>query len=89
MWDFVKQINYGYPAEIVCENDTYKLRRKKVQKSFKGSSTVKTVLSYLLEGTGIKISGKVPTIGLENYVIQSCDSAFALQKLKDDFDCEN
>jgi hypothetical protein len=56
---FVNRINFKVPVEIECEGYSYQLRRKLINKTF-GKTTVRTVLQYLIDGTDIRLSDKMP-----------------------------
>ncbi len=81
---YVKKINPTQPLEIECEDATWLLRRKNVNKSWK-STTLKDVLQEIVKGTGVELSADVPPITFSPFYIQNSDAAFALQKLKDEY----
>lgn len=81
---FVKKISPTQPLEIECEDWTWELRRKNIQKSWK-KTTLKEVLREIVSGTGIELSADVPNITFEPFYINNSDAAFALQKLKDEY----
>jgi hypothetical protein len=81
---YVKRLNYQMPVEIECEDATYLLRRKNINKSWK-ETTLKEVLNEILSGTGLTLKGDVPSIELEPFYIKNATAAFTLQKLKDEF----
>ncbi len=81
---FVKSIKPGTPVEIVCEDAVYLLRRKNLKKAFK-KVTLKTLLDYIVEGTGIKISEKIPNVTFDVFYFRDTSAAYALQKLKEEF----
>lgn len=55
---FVKRINFKVPLEIECEGYSYLLRRKVIASKTFGVTTMKAVMNYLLEGTGINLNAK-------------------------------
>jgi len=81
---FVKKIHPTQPLELECEDWTWELRRKNIQKSWK-KTTLKEVLQEIVSGTGIELSADVPPITFEPFYIDNSDAAFALQKLKDEY----
>ncbi len=81
---YVKRINPSQPCEIECEDATWLLRRKTVNKSWQ-STTLKEILQEIVKGTGIGLSADVPSITFSPFYIQNADAAFALQKLKDEY----
>lgn len=81
---YVKRVNPTQPLEIECEDATWLLRRKTVNKSWK-NTTLKEILQEIVSGTGIELSADVPPISFAPFYIQNADAAFALQKLKDEY----
>lgn len=55
---FVKRINFKVPVEIECEGYSYPLRRKVIEEKKFGVTTMKAVMGFLLQDTGITISAK-------------------------------
>jgi hypothetical protein len=60
------------------------LRRKTLKKAFR-ATTLKVLLDYIIEGTGIELVGEVPKISFSHFYFKSCTGAFALQKLKEEY----
>lgn len=81
---YVKQINYTTPLEIECEDAVYVLRKKPITKSWK-KTTLKDIISFLIEGTGINVVGNMPVINFRNFYLKNANAAFALQKLRDEY----
>jgi hypothetical protein len=81
---YVKSIKPGTPVEIVCEDAIYLLRRKNLKKAFK-QVTLKTLLDYVVEGTGIKISKNIPDVKFDVFYFRDTSAAYALQKLKEEY----
>ncbi len=81
---YVKRINYKIPLEIECEDAIYLIRKKNINKSWQ-STTLKAVLTEILNGTGIELAQEPPEVTLKPYSIKNANGAFALQKIKDDF----
>lgn len=67
---FVDRINYAMPLELQCEGYSYQLKRKMFNKSYK-STTVKGILTDLIEGTDILLSTYNPDITLKNVVFKN------------------
>jgi hypothetical protein len=66
---FIKRINFTVPLEIECEGYSYQLRKKLgIKKSFRKNTKLKDILSYLVEGTDIKLSAAIPDITIESAV---------------------
>ncbi len=81
---FVKSIKPGTPVEVVCEDAVYLLRRKNLKKAFK-KVTLKTLLEYVVAGTGIKISENIPSVTFDVFYFRDTTAAYALQKLKEEY----
>jgi hypothetical protein len=81
---FVRKIRPTTPLEIECEDATWLLKRKNLQKSF-GASTLKTILEYILSGTGITLAGEPPIINFKKFYFKNVSAAKALMKLKDEY----
>ncbi|MCX6232439.1 MAG: hypothetical protein NTZ33_12960 [Bacteroidetes bacterium] len=79
---YISEINPGRPVVIRCEDEMYKLKRKKPEtKSFQ-SVKLKDVLHYLVP----ECVTQCPDITLSPFYIKKDSSiAFALQKLKDEY----
>lgn len=81
---FVSKIMPGTPLEIECLDAVWLLRRKNCKGSFK-NTTLKALLQFILEGTGVTLKGTVPTINFKVFYLKNVSAASALQKLKDDY----
>jgi hypothetical protein len=81
---YVSKINPNIPTEIECMDETYLLRKRNLLKSFK-EVTLKGLLNYILEGTGITYDGEMPSILFQNFYFKNTTAAAALQKLKDEY----
>lgn len=81
---FVSKIKPGMPLEIECLDAVWLLRRKNCKGSFK-NTTLKALLEFILEGTGITIKGDVPGINFKVFYLKNVTAASAVQKLKDDY----
>lgn len=79
---YVMKIAPGVPLEIQCIDATWLLRRKNCKKSFQ-STTLKNLLEFILDGTGITLKGEVPGINLAPYYLKNISAASALQKIKE------
>lgn len=79
---FVKKVNPKIPMEIHCEDAMWLLRRKNIAKSWK-KTTLKEVLKEIVSETGIKLSDKIPSVPIDNWVIKSKNGTQALQELKE------
>lgn len=81
---YVSKIMPGTPLEIECVDSVWLLRRKNLTKSWK-STTLKEVLSFVLDGTPFTIKGEVPGISFTKYYLKNVTAASALQKIKDTY----
>lgn len=82
---FVKRVNFKVPLELECEGYSYQLRRKMINKSF-GKTTVKEVLEYLIAGTDIKLSSKMPaSIDFEAVTFKNYTAVQVLEFLKEKY----
>ena len=78
---YVRNIQTGMPLSIQCEDGLYVLKRKNLKKAFR-SVTLKALLLYILEGTGISLSKEPPTIVFEKFYFRDVSAAAALEELK-------
>lgn len=81
---YVSKIKPGTPLEIECMDGVWLLRRKNCKQSFR-STTLKALLQFILQGTGITLSGNVPGINFTHYYLKNVSAASALQKLKEEY----
>lgn len=81
---FVSKIKPSTPLEIECIDAAWTLRRKNLKKSFK-KTTLKDLLNFILEGTGVTLKGNVPGVNFTEFYFKNVTAATALQKLKDDY----
>ena len=80
---FIYKINLKTPLEIECEGHEFLLREDVPVKTF-ASTTLKGLLQYIIDKKNITISGKIPEIGMTNYVIPANLSRLdALQQIKE------
>jgi hypothetical protein len=75
---FVKKVIPATPTVIECEDSTYLLRQKSIKKSWSKVS-LKEVLDYILNGTGISLANKVPGINFVNLRLIDVSPAAVLQ----------
>ncbi len=80
---FVRRINFTVPVEIECEGYSYQLRKKiGINKSYK-TTTVKNILTDLIQGTDIKLHPAIPNIPIEKVAFQSASGIQVLEWLKE------
>ena len=83
-YGYISRIKPSTPLEIECIDGTWTLRRKNLKASFK-KTTLKSLLNFILEGTGISLKGDVPGVNFTEFYFKNVTAATALQKLKDDY----
>lgn len=82
---FVRYIKPNTPTiEIQCEDSVYKIRKKRVNKNFR-NTTLKEVLTFITEGTGVELTGDIPDVNFDKFLLKNINGAKALQKLKDEY----
>lgn len=80
---FVRSVDLKIPVKIKCEDGMFVLKSKKVQPKTFVNAQVKDVISYLLEGTGIKFKMIEDGLKLGNWRITKPTVAEELQELKE------
>jgi len=65
---FIYRLNYKTPLEIECEGYEYLLRRSCETKTW-AHTNMKIVLQYLIAGTEIVLSDKIPDINFTKFII--------------------
>jgi hypothetical protein len=78
---YVRNIQTGMPLSIQCEDGLYVLKRKNLKKAFR-TTTLKALLLYILEDTGITLAQEPPTIVFEKFYLRDVSAAAALEELK-------
>lgn len=76
---YVKRINPGTPLSIECEDATFLLRKRRVNKSWQ-SVTLKQVLLEILKGTDIVLAAEPPKITFSQFYLRDVSPAQALQE---------
>jgi hypothetical protein len=83
---FVKMINRKQPLEIECENAVFLLRGKTFKKSFK-TVTLKQLLTFITEGTGITLHPSIEKeeykLEIKNFQIPDKDGIWVLEQLRE------
>lgn len=80
---FVRSVDLKIPVKIKCEDGMFVLKAKKVKPKAFANAQVKDVISYLLEGTGIKFKIIENGLKLGNWRITKPTVAEELQELKE------
>lgn len=79
---FVKKISPKTPLEIQCEDAIWLLRRKNINKSWPKNTTLEEVLQEVVKDTEVQLSGNIPSIELNKWIIKNANGAQVLQKIK-------
>ena len=67
---FVNRINYAAPLELECEGYSYQLKKKLITKSYQ-STTIKKILTDLIDGTDIQLSPYIPNVPITNVTFKN------------------
>ncbi|MDB0601071.1 late control protein [Tenacibaculum maritimum] len=82
---FVAFVKPNTPVVVIeCEDSVYKIRKKRINKNF-GKTTLKEVLSYVVQGTNVPLSGTIPEVNFNKFLIKNKNGAQTLQKIMDEY----
>lgn len=81
---YVTSVGSKIPLEIKCENATWLLRRKNINKAF-GKTTLKDILNEVVAGTEVSLAHNIPNMTVDKWIIKNANGAQVLQKLKETF----
>ena len=81
---FVKSIAPTTPTKIVCEDETFLLKKRTINKHY-ANATIKQIIQDCIEGTGITVANTIPDVNLHEWTIRNASAAYVLQKLIEDF----
>lgn len=82
---FIHRINLATPLEIECEGYEFQLRSKCETKTW-AKTTMKEVLQYIIAGTDIKLSDKIPTVDFTKFILKANMTKLeALQLVKEKY----
>ncbi len=82
---FVSRVNWSEPCHIECEGFSWLLRNRKNIKKFWATTTLREVLSEIVEGTegeGIELHESIPTIPLKNLYANNASGTQIIDYLK-------
>lgn len=89
---YVKKIKPNVPLVLECEDPTWLLRRTHIEHVWKAATTVKEVVTYIVDqvnsesnATPITLSGDIQEIKLDKYRITGVSAAEAINKLKESY----
>jgi hypothetical protein len=82
---FVKKVSPKVPMEIHCEDAIWLLRRKNINKVW-GKTSVKEIVQYLIQGTGLKMSKFMENqnIPLDKWIVRNANGAQVLESFRKD-----
>ena len=78
---FINRINATSPCGISCEGYSYQLKNKTYQQTFKNTTLI-DILKYLVIGTDIILSNKIPDIPLVKFLMRNESGTEILNKLR-------
>ena len=81
---YVRKIRPNTPLEILCEDATFLLKRKNLQGAFRDTN-LKSLMDFILDGTGISLAGEPPTVNFTHFYFRNVSAAKALAKLKSEY----
>lgn len=80
---FVKRVNLTTPTEIECEGYSWLLRNKKNIKRTWKTTTLIEVLTFVVDGTGIKLHPDIPDMPLKNLVVNNANGLQLIEYIVD------
>lgn len=81
---YVRRISPSIPLVLELEDEVFQLRRINLQRSWR-TTTLKEILEYIIQGTGVSLVGEVPTIEFTKFYLKNVSAAHALQRLKEEY----
>lgn len=78
---FVSKVDPARPTVIECEDNAFLLRSVNLNKSYQ-TTTLKTLLSDVVAGTGLKLSEGIPTLNVTKVVLEDTSGLEVLAELK-------
>jgi hypothetical protein len=81
---YVRNIQTTSPLSIECEDGIYQLKRKNLKKAFR-ATTLKALVNFILEGTGMSLANEPPSISFEKFYFKDVSAASALEELKKEY----
>lgn len=82
---FVAKVNPKIPIEIHCEDATWLLKRKNINKAWNSPVQLKEILQEVVKDTSIKLADNIPEMQVDKFIIQNANANQVLQSLKSDF----
>jgi len=82
---YVSKVNPKIPIEIHCEDATWLLKRKNINKAWNKPVQLKEILQEVVKDTSIKLAANVPEMEIDKFIIQNANANQVLQTLKSDY----
>jgi len=82
---YVSKINPKIPIEIHCEDATWLLSRKNINKAWNKPVQLKEVLQEVVKDTSVRLADNIPEMQIDKFIIQNANANQVLQKLKSDY----
>jgi hypothetical protein len=81
---FISRVNFTSPCEIECEGYSFQLRQKNINKTFAKGTQVNEIIAFLIQGTDIVLSNKIPNVALESAMtVNNATACQVLDKIKE------
>ena len=82
---YVRWLKPNVPTvTIECEDAVYLIRQKQINKNFR-QTNLRTILEYIVDGTGIALAEDLPEVNFDRFVLKNVNGAKALQKIRDEY----
>lgn len=82
---YVSKVNPKIPIEIHCEDATWLLKRKNINKAWNQPVQLKEILQEVVKDTSIKLAANIPEMKIDKFIIQNANANQVLQTLKSDY----
>lgn len=79
---YVSKINPKIPIEIICEDTTWLLKRKNINKAWNKPVQLKEILQEVVKDTSIKLAANIPEMEIEKFIVPDKTAAWALEQLR-------
>ena len=86
---YVSKVNPKIPIEIHCEDATWLLKRKNINKAWNQPVQLKEILQEVVKDTSIKLAANIPEMKIDKFIIQNANANQVLQTLKSDYDYQS
>ncbi|ANQ49619.1 hypothetical protein MY04_4802 [Flammeovirga sp. MY04] len=81
---YIKRFHQTNPIKIELEDAAYLLRSKRVNKVWK-KTTLKEVITYIIQDTNITLSEDIPSVGFDKFRVSNINGYDALKKIQEEF----